>query len=346
MTSVSDQVLERARGGDGAAFAELTEPLRRELLAHCYRMLGSFADAEDVLQETLLAAWRGLDGYAGRASLRVWLYRIATNRCLNALRDGARRADGRRFRPPEVPLPEPTRHGEVLHLDPFPDGWLTGLPDTSPGPEARYETREAISLAFVTGLQALPPLQRATLVLRDVLGLRTTETADILDTTEQSVASALKRARAALAAGVSDSTDREAAPLPGSARERAVVARFVDAFERGDAAAVAELLTADGWLTMPPLPQMYQGRAAIGNFLFTVAFRRGTRRFRLLPVRANGQPAFGAYLLDPETGVGVRHGLAVITLAGDGIAAFTRFDAETMDLFGLPTELDAREHVI
>ena len=190
-------LISRARAGDGEAFRELTEPHRRELQVHCYRMLGSFADAEDALQDTLLAAWQGLAGFEGRASLRTWLFRIATNRCLNARRAASRRP-AREWNIPGVEPPEPTRLGEVVWLEPFPDALLEGAIGAPPGPEVRYEQAESISLAFVTALQVLPPRQLAVLILRDVLGFRASEVADMLEVTVESVTSALKRARASL----------------------------------------------------------------------------------------------------------------------------------------------------
>src|SRR5580692_10916899 len=232
---VTTTVLARARGGDGQAFRELTGPYQHELQLHCYRILGSVQDAEDILQETLLAAWRGLDGFEERASVRNWLYKIATNRCLNALRDSGRRpktAAGSGFLSPP---PEPTRRGEPLWLQPYPDTLLDDVPDAAPGPEARYESREALALAFVAGLQRLPPRQRAVLVLRDVLGYPAAEAADMLETTETSVNSALQRARATLSAHVGSAV-HDPAPPPDSPRERAVIDRFVDAFEAADTA--------------------------------------------------------------------------------------------------------------
>ena len=196
--SVDTDLVDRARAGDEQAFGELVGPHRRELQVHCYRILGSAQDAEDVLQETLLAAWQGLARFEGRASIRLWLYQIATRRCLNALRSASRRPQVD-WPPPGVQLPEPSRLGEVVWLEPYPDVLLEGLPDAAPGPEARYETTEAISVAFVTAVQLLPPRQRAALILRDVLGFRASEAANILDSTEESVTSALKRARAAFA---------------------------------------------------------------------------------------------------------------------------------------------------
>ena len=288
--------LTRARAGDEQAFRELTDPHRRELQLHCYRILGSLQDAEDALQETLLAAWRGLDGFEERSSLRSWLYTIATNRCLNALRDGARRPQERRalsFEPPA-----PTRHNDLLWLEPYPDALLEGVADAAPGPDARYEAHETVALAFVTALQRLPPRQRAALVLRDVLGYRAAEVASMLGTTEVSVNSALQRARATLDAAAPVSRDR--APLPQSPLERELVARFADAFVEGSVEQMVALLTDDAWVTMPPEPFEYQGTVAISEF-FAGAFRaRGGRNDRLVPTRANGQPAFGHYIGDVQ----------------------------------------------
>ena len=301
-----------------AAFRAETEPLRRELEVHCYRMLGSVQDAEDLVQETFLAAWRGLDGFEGRASLRTWLYRIATNRCLNAQRDASRRPDEVEL--PENP-PEPTRVGEVLWLQPLPD--------------EQYETREAVGLAFVTGLQHLPPTQRAALVLKDVLGFRAAEVADMLETTPAAVNSGLQRARASLEERV-PSPDR--APAPRSPAERAIVTRFADAFQAGDVDTIVTLLTDDAWLTMPPAPLEYQGPDAIGRFLSTVPARGDLRRFRLIPTRANGQPAFGLYLRDRRIAHAV--GIIVLTLDGDRVSAITAFhDTSVIARFGLPRVL-------
>ena len=225
---VTADLLARARAWDGEAFRELAESHRRELQVHCYRMLGSFADAEDAVQETMLAAWHGIGGFTeDRASLRTWLYKIATNRCLNALRSARRRA-AKEWDVPKVEPPEPTRLGEVLWLEPYPDDLLAGLPDSAPGPEARYESAESVALAFVTAIQLLPPRQRATLILRDVLGFRASETAELLGTTEESVTSALKRARAALDRG----NPPEPPPPPRSAAERATIRRLAAALAR------------------------------------------------------------------------------------------------------------------
>jgi RNA polymerase sigma-70 factor (ECF subfamily) len=308
---------------------------------HCYRILGSVQDAEDLLQETLLAAWRGIGGYEERASVRTWLYRIATNRCLNALRAGARRPPEYAAYQPEVPLPEPThRRAEPSWLEPYPDVLLDGIADQTPGPEARYEVRESVSLAFLAALQQLPPRQRAVLVLRDVLGFRAVEVADILDTTENAVTNALKRARGALAQEL-PGPDRESAPLPNSPSERRIVENFSRAFEAGDVDAIVAMLTDDAWLTMPPLPLEYQGLDAVRHFLATVALCNG-RRHVLIPTRANGQPAFGCYVRDPRTPILHAHGVFVLTVSGNRIAALTRFlDNSLLTAFGLPRSLRA-----
>ena len=335
----AEELLARARAGDGDAFRELVEPFRRELQVHCYRILGSVQDAEDLLQETLLAAWRGIGGFEERASVRTWLYRIATNRCLNMLRAGARRPyDSAAYRP-AVPMPEPTRRrSEPSWLEPYPDVLLDELPDQLPGPEARYESRESVSLAFLTALQELPPRQRVVLVLRDVLGFRAAEVARMVDLSENAVTSALNRARAAVKAEL---PDRENAPVPSSAQERRLVHDFVRAFEAGDTDAVVALLSDDARLSMPPLPLEYHGLEAVREFLAKVALRSGMRHV-LVPTRANGQPAFGCYLRDPRTPVLHAHGVLVLSLAGDQITAITRFtDNSLLAMFGLPRSLRA-----
>ena len=313
---------------DERAFRDLTEAHRRELHVHCYRIVGSVQDAEDLVQETLLAAWRGLDGFEGRASMRSWLYRIATNRCLNALRDRGRRVPELPAPPEGAPEPPPpTRRREPVWLEPYPDALL--------GPEAGYETREAIGLAFITALQRLPPRQRAVLVLRDVLGFRAAEVAEMLGVTEAAVTSALHRARTAL-----DPVPVEQAPLPGSPAERALVARFTEAFEGGDVDGVVALLTGDALLTMPPEPLEYQGPAAIAGFLSTVPAGGRLDQFVLIPTRANRQPAFGCYLRDPQAAVAHAYGLMVLTLHGDRIGAITGFpDTSVFPHFGLPRTL-------
>jgi RNA polymerase sigma factor (sigma-70 family) len=263
---VTGDLMSRARAGDGDAFRELTEPYRRELLVHCYRMLGSFQDAEDALQDTLLGAWQGLEAFSGRAAIRTWLYRIATNRCLNARRSASRRP-AREWDVPHVEPPEPTRLGEVVWLEPYPDAQLEGAIDAPPGPEARYEQTESISLAFVTALQILPPRQSA------------------------------------------------------------------------DLDALVALLTDDVFMSMPPVPFEYEGQDVVTRFCAGI-FRAG-RRFDLVPTRANGQPAFGAYLR-ARGGISHGTGLYVLTLTGDQICAMTRFDNSVLPWFGLPRSLPSR----
>ncbi len=333
-------LLAQAQAGDGDAFAELVRPYQRELQVHCYRILGSVADAEDALQETVLAAWQGLAGFEGRASLRTWLYRVATSRCLDALRSARRRPPV--SPPPEhmtgLQPPEPTRLGELLWLEPYPDALLEGLADSAPGPEARYEMMESVSLAFITALQQLPPRQRAVLILRDVLGLHAIEAAHILDASEESVTSALKRARAAMDRHQRSSAARETAPPPGSAAERQLVERLTRAFEAADVDAIVALLAEGVRLTMPPLPLEYDGRELAVEFLRATALRPGWTA-RLIPTRANGQPAFGFYARDPQSGRFHTVGLMVLTLAGTQISAMTRFDPGLLPRFGLPPAL-------
>ena len=331
-------LLSRARAGDGDAFRELTEPHRRELQVHCYRMLGSLHDAEDALQDTLLTAWRGLAGFEGRAALRTWLYRIATNRCLNVRRSASRRP-AQEWNVPNVEPPEPTRLGEVVWLEPYPDALLEGAIDAPLSPEAHYEQIESISLAFVTALQALPPRQLAVLILRDVLGFHAAEVADMLDSSVDSVNSALKRARATLQNRFSTIGDREPPPAPGSPAEDAIAEKFVLAWEAADLDALVALLTDDVFVAMPPMPFEYEGRDVVAPFCASL-FASG-RRFDLVPTRANGQPAFGVYLRTP---IGISHGvgLYVLTLSGSRISAMTRFENSVLPSFGLPRSLPGR----
>jgi RNA polymerase sigma-70 factor (TIGR02960 family) len=331
-------LMSRAKAGDGEAFRELTEPYLRELQVHCYRMLGSFQDAEDTLQDALLAAWQGLAEFEERASLRTWLYRIATNRCLNARRSAARRR-AKEWDVPHVDPPEPTRLAEVVWLQPYPDVLLEGATGIPLGPEARYEQSETISLAFVTALQVLPPRQLAVLVLRDVLGFHADEVADMLGSTVDSVNSALKRARASLQRARSADTGREPAPVSGSPAEEAIVAKFASAWEAADLDALVALLTDDVFVSMPPMSFGYEGLDVVASLCGSL-FGAG-RRFDLVPTRANGQPAFGAYLRASD---GLRHGtgLYVLTLTGDQICAMTRFEAGLLPSFGLPRSLPGR----
>jgi RNA polymerase sigma-70 factor (TIGR02960 family) len=332
---VTIDLLARAQAGDEASFAELVEPYRRELHVHCYRILGSTQDAEDALQETLLAAWRSLGGFEGRASLRTWLYRVATNHCLNTLRSARRRPRSFEERP-DLLLPQATPASEPFWLEPYPDRLLDELPDTTPGPDARYELREAISLAFVTALQLLPARQRGVLILRDVLGFHAAEVAAMLETSEESVTSALKRARATLEQRLRDS--RKPPPPPNSPDERTVIERMTRAFESSDVDGLVALLTEDVRISMPPLPFEYVGLAAATSLIIAATPDPPSRR-RLAHTRANGQPAFGMYVLDEPTGVFRAVGLIVVTLAADRIAELTRFEAGVLPQFGLPRSL-------
>jgi RNA polymerase sigma-70 factor (TIGR02960 family) len=330
---MSADLLGRARAGDREAFAALVEPYRGELQVHSYRMLGSLQDAEDALQETLLAAWLGLDGFEERSSMRTWLYRIATNRCLNQLRSVARRPAPTAALP--LPAGETTDMGEVAWLQPYPDVLLEGLSDQAPGPEARYESREAISLAFVTAVQLLPPHQRAVLLLRDVLGYRARETAELLGLTEDAVTSALKRARASM--------DRARPlgpppPAPGGRDERVLLERFVTAFTELDVDALVALMSDDVWVRMPPLPFEYHGTVAAHRF-FTAVDAHRRQIIRLVAVRANRQPAWGEYVRDPHT-AGLRLvGVLVVSLAGDRVREITRFETALAAHLGLPRTL-------
>jgi RNA polymerase sigma-70 factor (TIGR02960 family) len=303
-------LLTRARGGDADAFRALTDPHRRELHVHCYRMLGSFQDAEDALQETWLAAWRGLAGYRESASIRTWLYRIATNTCLNARRAASRRPP-QEWNVPGVDPPEPTGLGEVVWLEPYP-----------------VERAEDLSLAFVTALQTLPPRQVAVLILRDVLDFHASEVAEMLDSSVASVNSALKRARAGM------ERRRRVVAVPAS--EEAIVAKFVSAYEAADLDAVVALLTDDVFISMPPMPFEYTGLEVVARFCGGI-FGSG-RRFDLVPTRANGQPAFGTYLRGPG---GISHGVGLIVLeVGEaGISAMTRFEKSVLASFGLPRSI-------
>ncbi len=325
---MTEATLALAQAGDGDAFRELIDPHRRELQAHCYRILGSVQDAEDVLQEALLAAWRSIGRFDGR-SLRAWLYRIATNRCLNYLRGESRR-------PQPAGLPDHGAHwngqgrgGEPWWLEPFPGA----LDEPAPGPEARYDARESIALSFVAGLQHLPPQQRAVLVLRDVLGFPAAETAAILGATQAAVNSALIRARAGLP---SDRHPHEV-PAPRSPAETSVVDRFVSAFQRFDLDELVALLTDDARLTMPPEPAEHRGPGPIARFLVHTHLGQ---ELKFLPTRANGQPALVLYVPDPNAPIWRASGLIVLTLRADRIQALTRFAGPSiLARFGYPRTL-------
>jgi RNA polymerase sigma-70 factor (TIGR02960 family) len=334
------QLLARAQSGDETAFEALSESFRARLEVHCYRMVGSVQDAEDLVQETLTAAWQSLERFERRSSLRTWLYRIATNRCLNHVRDRGRRLP--ELPAPTEPLPTPpppTRLSEPVWLEPYPEVLLEGIADRGQGPDVRYEAREAIGLAFMFAVQRLPPRQRAVLVLRDVLGFRAAEAADMLGMTEVAVNRTLQRARQSVDRNVPPGA-LDAAPLPGSAEERQLVWRFATAFQAGDIPGVVALLTDDALLTMPPEAAEYEGAEAIGRFLSTVPAAGALERFRLIPSRANGQPAFGCYLKDPHTPIARAYGLMVLALRGDRVAALAGFvDTSVFPFFGLPRTL-------
>ena len=322
--------LARAQRGDEEAFAELTGPFRRELQLHCYRILGSLQDAEDLLQETMLAAWRGLEQFEGRSSLRAWLYTIATNRCLNALRDERRR-------PQLVISADAPDSAEIPWLSAYPDALLEGVSDLTPGPAARYEAKESIALAFVSGLQYLAPRQRAVLVLRDVLGFHADEVAEMLGSSTASVNSALQRARSVLESRLPPARDRLAMPLTGAERE--LVERFADALQRDDIDAVVALLTDDAYVSMPPEPEWHRGAADISEFLRHRTQLRG-KPWRFVAIGANGQPAIAYYL--PDGAEWVRSGMLVFGVRPDGISYITRFENNaTLTLFGAPERIPA-----
>ncbi|MEV0455019.1 sigma-70 family RNA polymerase sigma factor [Catellatospora methionotrophica] len=328
--------LVRARGGDDAAFTRLVGPLRAELHAHCYRMLGSAHDADDALQDALLRAWRGLAGFTGRGTLRAWLYTVATRTCLDVVRARGRRALPMDLGPSsahavlgEAPLTE------VAWLGPYADAGLGAGPA---GPGARYEQREAVELAFVAALQHLPGNQRAALLLFEVLGFSAAEIAEIMDTSATSVNSALARARRVIAEKAPSLSQQQTLRKIGDARVRDMVGRFARALERGDADALITLLVEDVTWSMPPLPHWYHGLAAVTDFAVRVPLVCGS--WRHLPVSANGQPAVGCYLRPGPDGAHLPWAVNVLTLRGDRIAAVTSFiGAEHFARFGLPGPL-------
>jgi len=331
-------VLERASAGDELAFRKLTEPFRRELEFHCYRMLGSLQDAEDMLQETMLAAWRGLGSFERRSSLRTWLYQIATNRCLNVLRDARRRP--RSVPPLTFEIPAATRMSDPRGLEPYPDDRLGWLADSQPGPAARYDSREAIELAFIGALQRLPGRQRAVLVLRDVLGFHAAETAAMLETSVDGVKSALKRARATIEQELGDPTERIAPPPPASVDEQELVAQFARAFLADDIDGMVALITQNAWFRMPPAHHEYHGPELIGAFLAAVSKGHSGQSSRLITTRANHAPAFATYYIDPHSGLVQQSGLLVLSLAGRRVTELTWFLGpgylERFDLPGAP----------
>ena len=333
-------LLHPARPGDQDAFQRLTEPHRRELQLHCYRMLGSLHDAEDLVQETFLRAWRGLDRFEGRASFRSWLYRIATNACLNALASSqsARRGLPQTYGPPTDQMPEGQPNTEIAWLEPYPDTLLEGVPDAAPGPEAHYELQESVQIAFVAAIQHLPPRQRAVLLLRDVLGWSAAEAALLLESSVPSVNSALQRARATLAKQFPDG--RPASQAAPDDRQRALLDRFVQCWEGADLDNLVALLREDAILSMPPREEWYQGRAAIRAFFTWAWSGRCVNPYRLIPTAANGQPAFIHYMRASNLAEYRAHAIWLPTLQDDTIAGLIAFvNPQLAAAFGQPATL-------
>src|SRR3954462_11297664 len=323
-------LLEAARGGDEGAYNLLAEPHRAELQAHCYRMLGSVHDAEDALQDALLRAWRGLARFEGRSSLRSWLYTIATNTCLNAIAKRPKRVlpiDYGAAADPHQPPGEPLV--ESVWVEPYPDEML-GLEDGYAAPEARYEQREAVELAFIAALQHLAPNQRAVLILREVLGFSAKEVAESLDPTVASVNSALQRARAAVDERVPEQSQQETLRSLGDDEVRELVDRYLDAWERRDVQAFASMLAEDASFAMPPMSSWYQGRDAIAMWAESWPMS-GDWRWRAVFVRANGQPALAFYAWDPEEEAYMPFALNVLTFRGSEITNVTAFITRSIE---------------
>jgi RNA polymerase sigma-70 factor, ECF subfamily len=331
------QLLTAARAGDEEAFSRLIGPRRRELHAHCYRMLGSTTDAEDVVQDTLLAAWRALSRFEGRSSLRSWMYTIATNACLRAIERRPKRVLPIDYGPPSDPHDERAEPLiESVWIEPVADVMLAD----SATPAARYEQREAVELAFIAALQHLPARQRAVLILRDVLGFSARETADALDTTPVSIDSALQRAHKTVDARLPERTQQHTLRSIGDDDLRHVVEGFVAAWERADVDAIVSMLARDAVFAMPPEPTWFSGREAIGAFFAAVPLAPEMPRHRLVPTWANGQVAFGDYSWDAERNEFVRHGITVLTLRGRQIAGITTFRrAAAFEGFELPERI-------
>jgi RNA polymerase sigma-70 factor, ECF subfamily len=339
--SQEGELLDAARGGDEGAYRRLVEARQTELHAHCYRMLGSVHDAEDALQDTLLQAWRALPRFEGRSSLRTWLFKIATNTCLNAIARRPKRVLPVDYGPAADPHDAPGKPlTESVWLEPYPDEEL-GLEDGLAAPEATFEQRESVELAFIAALQHLPARQRAALILRDVLGFSAREVAESLETTVPSVNSALQRARKAVDQLRPARSQQATLRALGDDGLRDVVTGYIDAWERSDVDAIVALLADDATWSMPPMSTWYRGNDAIVEFLSNWPLG-GNLRWRHVPAHANGQPAVGCYSWDEERGVFTPHVLDVLTLEGDRIAQVTSFmTADIFPTFGLPTELPA-----
>jgi RNA polymerase sigma-70 factor, ECF subfamily len=336
-TAAEQELLDAARHGDEDAFRSLVEPHQRELQAHCYRMLGSLHDAEDALQDALLRAWKGLARMEGRGSLRSWLYRIATNACLDAIARRPRRVLPVDYAPPTGA--DDDRPREALWVEPYPDERLE-LEDGYAAPEARYEQREAVELAFIAALQHLPGRQRAALILRDVLGFSAKEAAEALESTPASVNSALQRARKTVDDRLPEQSQQATMRELGDECLREIVQRFADAFESGEVEAILDMLADDAAFTMPPYSSWQQGREAIADSWLMPSGPQP--RFLLRPTSASGQPALGVYRLDPETETYLAIALDVLTLEGGRISEITAFRSPgVFRLFGLPDELAA-----
>jgi RNA polymerase sigma-70 factor, ECF subfamily len=345
-----DELVAKARAGDHDAFAQLTEPHRTELHAHCYRMLGSVHDADDALQEALLRAWRGLAKFEGRSSMRTWLYRITTNVCLDAITRRPKRVLPTDFGPgadPDDGLGEPRM--ESIWVEPYADEQL-GLEGGYASAEAQYQRRESVELAFIAALQHLPGSQRAALILRDVVGLSAREAAETLETTVASVNGALRRARKALAENLPERSQQATLRRLGDDGIRQLVERYIDAWERSDVDAILSMLADDATFMMPPLPTWYRGRDAIRTFLVRSAL---LERWRLVPARANGQLAFANYGWETENKTYTPKTLDVVTLDGTVVKEITafvtpftrgpareRFAADVFERFGLPDHVD------
>ena len=333
-------LLARARSGDRAAFAELAEPHRRELQLHCYRMLGGLQDAEDLVQETMLRAWRAIANFEARASFRAWLYRIATNACLNLVASNAsrRRLMPETQQPPSAEMPPREPALDVAWIEPYPDALIESVVDTTPGPEARYELRESVHLAFVALLQALPARQRAALLLHDVLGWSAAESAQLLDASVASINSALQRARTTLEKHRPGWRERRAEP---NEQQRALLERYVRSWETADVEGFVSILREDAMMSMPPWREWYQGKDALRTFFAFTARPGGHAPFRLVPTAANGQIAFAFFSRwrSPEWRA---HSIQLVELEDDGVRVMTSFVTPALfSSFGLSDILNA-----